>query len=217
MTEKTKSKIGITLRIINTKDYVEKRDAISHDWIKFLESLNMIPILIPNNLHDLSSYVSDLGLNCVILSGGDDLGTTPERDYTERQLIQICTTNKIPIFGVCRGMQIINDYFGGNLSTDIKSKHVGNPHSVTITNSDFNSIVGGPTLKVNSYHKNILEISNLGTDLLPFATMDEDNTIEGFFHKQHPIVGVMWHPEREQKLHDKTLFQNFVKKGKFWN
>lgn len=215
MREKTKSKIGISLRIVNAKDYAEKRDAISHDWIKFLESLNMIPILIPNNIHDLSPYVTDL--DCVILSGGDDLGITPERDLTERKLIEICTQKKIPIFGVCRGMQLINDYFGGNLTTDSKSKHIGNFHPLTITNSEFSSILGSSTLSVNSYHKNLLNISNLGNDLLPFAKVDADDTIEGFFHKQYPIVGVMWHPERENKSHDKTLLQNLVIKGKFWD
>ena len=41
-------KIGITLRVEHVGKYNEKRDAISHDWVKFLEISNVFPIFIPN-------------------------------------------------------------------------------------------------------------------------------------------------------------------------
>ena len=51
-----KKKIGISLRVIENQDYEEKRDAISHDWSKFFEELNFLPILIPKTLSNIASF-----------------------------------------------------------------------------------------------------------------------------------------------------------------
>ena len=68
-----KMKIGISQRIVNEQNYVEKRDALSHDWTNFLEEINLIPVFIPNSLSDTTSFLESFGLNGMILSGGDNL------------------------------------------------------------------------------------------------------------------------------------------------
>ena len=80
-------RIGLSLRVQNIERIDEKRDAISHDWIHFLQELNYFPILIPNNLKNVEEYVSELKLDGLILSGGDNIGEFPERDKTERKLL----------------------------------------------------------------------------------------------------------------------------------
>ena len=50
MTKKNFLKIGITSRITENDTYVEKRDAISHDWPKFLEKICAFPVIIPNSI-----------------------------------------------------------------------------------------------------------------------------------------------------------------------
>jgi len=214
--QKDALRIGISLRIVNAENYFEPRDALSHDWIMFLEKLNLKPILIPNNLKDVIKYVSDLDLDGIILSGGDDIGKTPKRDYTEKQIIKFCIENMIPMFGVCRGMQVINNYFSGELSIDNDLEHVNKSHLVNIINSDFNLISNKLSIDVNSYHKNIIKSKNLGSNLIPFGEAENDGTVEGFFHKTYPIIAVMWHPERERKQHDEILLGKFIKNGKFW-
>ena len=49
--------------------------------------------------------------------------------------------------------------------------------------------------------------NNLGENLNVFAISKKDNSIEGFFHNQYSILGVMWHPEREQNKNNKLLLQ----------
>ena len=39
----------------------------------------------------------------------------------------------------------------------------------------------------------------LTKDLEIFALSESDSTIEGYFHKKFPIIGVMWHPERDRE------------------
>ena len=70
MTDK-KRKIGISQRITNAQNYVEKRDAISHDWAKFLEKIDLIPVFIPNSLTDIESFLDSFDLDGIILSGGE--------------------------------------------------------------------------------------------------------------------------------------------------
>jgi N5-(cytidine 5'-diphosphoramidyl)-L-glutamine hydrolase len=199
-------KIGISLRVIQNKNYEEKRDAISHDWSQFCEELNFIPILIPNTLSNIDLFLEKLELDGIILSGGGDIGLNIERDETEKKLLEYGIKNNLPILGVCRGMQIINKFFNGKLIKSQNNEHVNLDHSVNIIEESFSNIIG-KEISVNSYHNNIIFQNNLGKNLKPFAITKKDNSIEGFFHNQYSILGVMWHPERKQNKNNKILLQ----------
>lgn len=203
----TKPKIGISLRVVEAPNYHEKRDALSQDWPAFLEKLHFNPIFIPNTMSDITSYLQDMQIDGLILSGGDNIGDTPERDKTEKHLIEYAVNNKIPLIGICRGMQIINDYFGGTIEKSNNVKHVGKPHNVEITNKEFSSFLNATSLQVNSFHHNLIHPQNLGHDLEPFAVVKEDDTVEGFFHKKYLFLGVMWHPERDQNNQNQLLLK----------
>ena len=199
-------KIGISLRVVQNKNYEEKRDAISHDWSQFCEELNFIPILIPNTLSNIELFLEKLELDGIILSGGGDIGLNIERDETEKKLLEYGIKNNLPILGVCRGMQIINKFFNGKLIKSQNNEHVNLDHSVNIIEESFSNIIG-KEISVNSYHNNIIFQNNLGKNLKPFAITKKDNSIEGFFHNQYSILGVMWHPERKQNKNNKILLQ----------
>jgi len=206
-----RKKIGITLRIVKAQNYDEMRDAISHDWVTFLEQIDFMPILIPNNLGDVNSFLKDVKFDGFILSGGDNKGDNSLRDNTENEIIKFGIQNKIPIFGVCRGMQVLNEYFEGSTEKNQNDSHVENMHLLEL-NEDYTKILGAPSITVNSFHHNIIKEKNLSKEFESFAVTKDDNTIEGFHHKSLIIVGVMWHPEREIKEHDKVLLKNFFDK-----
>lgn len=205
----SKSRVGISLRVVHAENYFEVRDAISHEWAQFLEINEMIPIFIPNSLIDVKSYLNSMNLDGLILSGGDNLGDNPVRDKTEKQIIEYGIQSKIPIFGVCRGMQILNDYFHGSICTK-KSDHVKNPHNVNITSTKFSELLKNNSVIVNSFHNNTILSSDLGDDLVPFAISEKDNTIEGFTHSKLPILGIMWHPERDQNFVNTLILKDFL-------
>lgn len=198
-------KIGISLRVETIEKYDEKRDQISQDWIALLQKLGMIPILIPNNLSNVKNFIENLELEGIILSGGDNIGDYPERDETERSLLEISVDQTIPVLGICRGMQVINNFFGGRFSKKWDKEHVNNNHSITLTD-DF-KFINEESIIVNSYHNNIIESNDLGKDLVSFAKHENDKTIEGFKHSKLPIIGVMWHPERKQDENSIKLFE----------
>ena len=103
--------IAISTRIINNQDYFEPRDALSHDWPKILEKLGYYPIFISNFLSNIKSFLENIKIDGIILSGGDNIGDHPLRDNTEIELIKFGIKQNIPIFGVCRGMQVLNNFF----------------------------------------------------------------------------------------------------------
>jgi len=207
MTEKRR--IAISMRIIEAENYRETRDAISHEWSEILESLGFIPIFIPNNLSDVGSFLTGLNIDGLILSGGDNIGETPKRDETENKLIQFSLDSKIPIFGVCRGMQILNQFFGGSTKTGKNPQHVGKHHTVDLTDGKVSTWLNSKSIDVNSFHNNTILKEQTGEKLAPFAICKIDDTVEGFQHESLPIMGVMWHPERELNSSNKTLLKRF--------
>jgi putative glutamine amidotransferase len=214
MTEK--KKIAISLRVVKAPNYEEKRDALSHDWTKIFEDIGLWPILIPNNLKDLEEFLNSMEIRGVIISGGDNIGDFPDRDKTEKTLIDYGIKKEIPILGVCRGMQIINRRFGGLENKTSNFDHVKTNHPILLEKKEIILALKSSQINVNSYHNNTIKIENLAEELESFAIHKEDNTVEGFLHKEHKIIGVMWHPEREINYNNRLILQKIFIDEDLW-
>ena len=209
-----KKRFGISLRVELIEKYNEKRDTLSQEWTNFLQKHAIIPILIPNTLDDVKSYISDLGIDGLILSGGDNIGEFPERDKTEKQILDYAIDKRFPVLGVCRGMQIINEYFAGKVFANDNNSHVGKPHQIHIMDQKFSKLLGYDNTQVNSFHNNIITKKSIGEKLQVFALSEHDNTVEGYYHSDLPIIGVMWHPERDMvSKHQTKLLEIFENKS----
>ena len=129
----------------------------------------------------------------LLLPGGGDIANT--LDETERRLIQSFVETHRPIFGICRGMQALNVWFGGTLHGHIPGHQL--PKGDIIHPSrciDLMKDLLGQTPTVNSNHHQAVD--RLGRDLRTLQ-WTADGTIEAICHKSLPIWGVQWHPERQ--------------------
>ena len=197
-------RIGLTCRIVQAQGYTEVRDALAHEWHGFLEaSLPGWPWMpVPNLGKRAKSYAEAWELDAFILTGGETPGRAPLRDETEASILDMALARGLPVFGICRGAQFINSYFGGRLSMCDTTVHVAARHEI-------DSDLWSPR-KVNSYHEKVIRKEDLADGLLPLATATY-LSIEAFAHAALPVRAVMWHPERESSPdpRDVSMFKKF--------
>lgn len=184
-----------TQRVEEVKSYQERRDCTDQNIPRFLESCGYLPIPVSNVLRNPAEFAELLKPAGIVLTGGNSLqkygGTAPERDFTDHCLIEASLKNKIPIYGFCRGMQSILDYFGCRLEN--VENHVAVRHQVHGTWGDF---------EVNSFHNQAcMEI----TGGLQITAQTEDGVIEAVVSGEYPIMATMWHPERENPFAYKDM------------
>tara|TARA_Y100001936_G_scaffold180984_1_gene178016 strand:+ start:3163 stop:3906 length:744 start_codon:yes stop_codon:yes gene_type:complete len=224
------------------------------NYVNSIKEYNGNPIIISPNQKD---SVEELVFDGLMLTGGGDIspslysqrmkssddnicfGTSIERDTVEFNLVKKALSDNKPILGICRGMQLLNVYFGGTLIQNVDLLHFENMykfrnntigqgnfdaqkykeiesdfHHIFITlGSIFATILGsGGLLKVNSRHHQGISHKELAPIFTASAYSIEDGIIEAYENKEHSILGVQFHPERK-KEHPKQvmrIFENFV-------
>lgn len=197
--------IGISQRLVENQSYYELREALSVEWGEFfaknLQGYLPLPLSYAIPFEEYASALQN-SLKGVILSGGNDLNSvnasvvSKMRDMYEREIIQHCLDSSLPLLGVCRGAQIIAEYFNSILE---KIVHHTQPHKITLR--DNSSVI------VNSFHN--YGIYKLG-DLLECMAVAEDNSIEAFKHINGNIFGIMWHIERENGFIECEVLQRWM-------
>ena len=138
----------------------------------------------------------------LILCGGADIGKNPIRDARECGWITSALENGQPIIGICRGMQLLNHYFGElveNIPEPLLENHLNDTfdddedHSFRL--SQFHQVydIDGNLMEVNSRHHQRCRWVPLNFEITHRA---EDGTVEGIVDYKRNIWAVQWHPER---------------------
>lgn len=204
--------IGFTPRI--TYDGSVRKQFINERYLTYFQNHGVNTIMLTlNNPSD--DNILDL-CDGFIVTGGEDLdpsfykeenngsrGCDIPMDLGDKKLIEYAVKHKKPLLGICRGIQSLNVFLGGNLLQDIGKTHQGKKHEVLVKNNPFG---WEKIITVNSYHHQA--IKELAKSLEAIASSSSDSIIEAVVHKELPIFGVQWHPEmalddgNTQKLFD---------------
>jgi putative glutamine amidotransferase len=218
---------------VKTLQYIEQ--SIAH-WVA---SQGALPVMVPSPDGDTSRGAVSLGdyaawLDGVVLMGGADVwpgsyGEVPMkaqwsgdrvRDEYEAALARAFVTAGKPVFGVCRGLQLLNVAFGGTLLQDISTQQ---PQSLThrdagLYDRNFHAVefvpgtrlaqlyAGTPRTTVNSVHHQA--IKDLAPEFQVEARCPDDNMIEAVRWRGTSFVAaVQWHPEFHDPA-DRTLIDD---------
>lgn len=139
-----------------------------------------------------------------------------ELDILQFQFLSRFAEQKKPVLGICKGLQLINVHFGGDVTQHIATadshKWVGHDQFHHVYHCDLGRLdffyqLYGNSVKVNSAHHQA--INRIGEGLVPVCRAG-DNVIEGLVHKTLPILAVQWHPERLPKNRGDSLLSYFL-------
>lgn len=235
-----KKVIGLSSHlVINDSKPLEgsKQLRLSYEYIESVIDAGATPLILPNtdNLSIIDSQIDII--DGLILTGGYDINPLKfndepreklgyvcnERDEYEFYLLEKARENNIPVFGICRGVQVINVFNGGTLYQDISYidgayiKHEQDcepsfpSHSIFIAKDSVIHEILGDMYLVNSYHH--LAIKDLAPNFKVTA-LSKDGVIEAIESTTDEfVIGVQWHPELLTKNHEEmlNLFKYFIK------
>ncbi len=209
-------------------------DVLEQSYVHYGKSFGILLLPLPNVATQVQDYFDHFPIEGIILTGGEDIdpklygenidwpNISPLRDQTEKRMLEIAVAKRIPVLGICRGMQFINVFFDGklvkNIQEEITAEHPpGKEHLITITDERIISTLGKKEIIVNSFHNQAVTPKTLSPQLQTFATA-EHGIIEGLYHPSLPIAGVQWHPERKSTDEEinRMLMEALVKKKLFW-
>lgn len=203
-----KLKIGIPTALYNNTFGLD---------VRYIEWCNQFgtPVLLTPFLNQYDLF------DVLFLPGGADIAVSPYTGFNTSELFNIgrsnshlewfdasyiyrCIRNKRPIIGVCRGFQRINVEFGGTLKNlygeelklhqqnkdeDTKNSLV---HTCDIVHKSYQTSDWINEIRVNSIHHQAIDKLGDGLEVLVKC----GDVIEAFKHKNLPVIGFQWHPEK---------------------
>ena len=195
---------------------------------------NYIDALKENDIEVIATLDVDEAIKCdgLLLPGGGDIDPVyygeemngsdePDRelDKAQRDILDAFVKAKKPILGICRGMQLINIYFGGSLHQDLGTRDIhtrknGNDsiHSVkSVEEGNLFEKFYGKTFNINSAHHQ--GAKKLGKGLKE-VLRSEDGVCEAVIHEELPIIATQFHPERmsyKQRRDDTVVGEEIFK------
>lgn len=225
-----KPAIGITCSF----DPASGRNSLPSGYDLAVLEAGGLPLLLSNNAVGCVDALLSL-CDGLLLSGGVDVNPVlfdqqphpqlgeicPQRDEMELALCRAALAAGKPIFGVCRGIQLLNLVCGGTLVQDLPSerpdaiKHsqqcpsAQGTHWVSVrSGSLLHRIIGKDRLLTNSHHHQAVAGPAPG---FAVSAVTADGVVEAIERADRWVLGVQWHPENMRETPDsRALFQAFV-------
>lgn len=236
--------IAVPAHVIYEQNYLGEfgypRQVLNLDYSRSLEEAGACCYIFGESRDEEKLAAKLAKMDAILFTGGNDIQTfyykqepthctetAPGRDNFEFKMMEIAVERKMPMMGICRGLQLMNVFFGGSLYQDIykekaaEIKHVqeGNIrlgwHSIDILEgSHLHKALGVSNTRINSLHHQAIN------ELAPGFTVSakaKDGIIEAIeADGEQFCLGVQWHPELLSLNNEQQagLFRYFVEKVK---
>ncbi len=233
-------RIGVTAWHRPDSDGVERWEAIRDTYTSAVRTAGGLPFILPIGGAEAGEISAVLdAMDGILFSGGEDVAPAyygearddrcqdpdPDRDAFEIALARAALAKRTPVFGICRGLQVINVAAGGTLYQDLTCRpdtlmhHAAKPadrrntiHVVRVlADSKLRTIMGVDEAPVTSTHHQF--VKDLAPGFRINAESVEDGIVEGIECSELPhVLAVQWHPERLYANYPEhlALFESFV-------
>ncbi|MGD0308680.1 MAG: gamma-glutamyl-gamma-aminobutyrate hydrolase family protein [Acidobacteriota bacterium] len=213
-----------------------KFDFVKQEYYRSVEANGGIPVLLPNveqeaTLLDFLSRIDGL-----LITGGEDVDPSwygeenrfagsmihPRRDRVEIFLARKARERCLPVFGICRGVQVMNVAYGGSLHQDLSLRPGTGEHKVgrayvyldhpvkVLADTRIAQLAGREIVQVNSSHHQILNRIAPGFTVSATALDGVVEAIERFDSGEY-LLGVQWHPEMtSDDALSAAIFRDFI-------
>ncbi len=235
--------VGVSSSIIVERDpmfFGQKKIYSNKDYIDAVIEAGGIPLIIPFSEDKDVIKAQVEKIDALLLTGGEDVspyhyGQEPhpklgevfsKRDTFDYELLKEAKKRRIPILGICRGLQIINTFEGGDLYQDLSLidgdvlKHWQNAHmseqtlKIKIEGDSILSKIYPEEIMTNTFHHQAIKNIAKGYKVIARAS---DGIIKAIEKEDYPfLVGVQWHPEMLNGgcIEAKQLFEFFIAHAK---
>ncbi len=229
-------KIGFTCSTEPRNYYIRQR--YTRNFLEYAKKAgfeDVVPFVLPivEDPWIIESYAREL--DGFLFTGGDDIDPAvygeeklpecgelaPERDAFEMALMAEVVKLRKPIFGICRGVQVMNTFMGGTLWQDQpsqlgKTQHCTEDekghthHPVKLVPGFLQELLGGAEeIMTNSYHHQSVKAPGKGVECVAFS--DGGDIVEAIDVPELPFFrGVQWHPELKPDEISQALFAQFL-------
>ena len=237
--------IGITATLKEDIDEVAERPLgrfvrADLDYVEGVAGAGGAPVVLPPAGDERAAEAVIQSLDGLLLSGGSDLEpgyygeepvaelgvTLPERDAFEMALVGMALQRGMPVFGICRGMQVLNVALGGTLYQDLPSQWgrdlLGHrqdtpkrqpTHEVRVEHGSYIAeVMERESVKVNSYHHQGIKDLAEGLVATGFSSDGVVEAVEAGDLSERWLLGVQWHAEamRGAGPQQESLFEAHV-------
>jgi putative glutamine amidotransferase len=188
-------RVGLSQRLEWLETRREMREMLDVAWSECLLRFGAQGVALPTRAPAPERLLRDYDLQALILTGGNEAGegasdpASKERNAFEAALLRGAEAARVPVLGVCHGLQLMNTHLGGRVSRI--AGHVGAPHTIS---GPAARLLSAPN--VNTFHDTGIGAADLAAPLAAVG-FAPDGSIEAAVHRKRDWLGIMWHPERE--------------------
>ena len=192
------------------------------DYLDGIKAAGGLPVVLPLEMSEEDAGRIVETCDGFLFTGGQDVGSCPERDKLETLLLLKALQSDKAILGICRGLQFINVFLGGTLWQDLPSQHPSvivhrqnkpydAPTHKVMLEGELRTLLGKEVIEVNTLHHQA--VKDLGSGLASMAIAPDGIIEAARMEGKYFVWGVQWHPEYMFKTDPGSLaiFSCFIK------
>jgi anthranilate synthase/aminodeoxychorismate synthase-like glutamine amidotransferase len=184
--------------------FIDNFDSFTYNVVHLLASQGVAPDVLLNDDPRLTPKLLDEYDGLVVGPGPGKPSETPQM----LAVLQSAIERKMPVLGVCLGLQAIGEVLGATVGHAPRQMH-GKTSEIEHDASGVFAGLPSP-LTATRYHSLCLEPGTL-PDALRVTARSDDGVIQGVAHRDRPVHGVQFHPESVLSEHGEELASNFLR------